>query len=300
MNSHIKVNKNSIFIKKWYNKGVKIIDDFLVEDNAFLSRESFEEKYNIQGICFMQYNSIISAISKFLKGTQFSKVNFSKLQRPFVPMLYGKLMLMNKCTKHIYKNINIKCVQPSAFLKWNSELVLKVFPEVELKNVFKVSFKTSTNSAVQWLQYIILHKILPVKHYLKKIQLIENETCTFCESECETILHVFFMCTKVLHIWNDLSLHIYSTTSKRVGFNVKNILFGETPLMNENLVINFIILYAKQYIFRCLKGSKTPNLYGLIGHLKMYYHVEKFISEKNNTTDNFDALWSQWKYMLEI
>lgn len=210
-------------------------------------------------------------------------------------------MLTNKCTKHIYKNINIKCVQPSAFLKLNSELVLKGFPEVELKNVFKVCFKTSTNSAVQWLQYRILHKILPVNHYWNKLELIENETCTFCESECETILHVFFMCTKVLHIWNDLMiLHIYSTTSKRVGFNVKNIHFGETPLMNENLVINFLILYAKQYIFHCLKGSKTPNLYGMIGHLKMYYHVEKFISEKNNTTDNFDALWSQWKYMLEI
>lgn len=50
-------------------------------------------------------------------------------------------MLTNKCTKHIYKNINIECVQPSAFLKWNSELVLKCFPEVELKNVFKVCFK---------------------------------------------------------------------------------------------------------------------------------------------------------------
>lgn len=60
---------------------------------------------------------------------------------------------------------------------------------------------------------------------------------TFCESESETILHVLFMCTKVVNIWNDLSLHIYSTTSKRVAFNAKNILFGETLLMNENHVI---------------------------------------------------------------
>lgn len=64
----------------------------------------------------------------------------------------------------------------------------------------------------------------------------------FCKNECGIILHVFFMYTKVVHIWNDLSLYIYSTM-------LKTYFFGETPLMNENHVINFIILYAKQYLF---------------------------------------------------
>lgn len=106
-----------------------------------------------------------------------------------------------------------------------------------LNGVFKVCFRTSTKSDVQWLQYKILHKIFPVNYYLQKIKVTENKTCAFCESESETILHVLFMCTKVVNIWNDLSLHIYSTTSKRVAFNAKNILFGETLLMNENHVI---------------------------------------------------------------
>lgn len=51
---------------------------------------------------------------------QFLKDNFSKLQRLFVPMLYRKLMLTNKCTKHIYKSMNIKDVKQTAFLKWNT------------------------------------------------------------------------------------------------------------------------------------------------------------------------------------
>lgn len=65
----------------------------------------------------MQYDSIVSAISKFLKGTQFSKINIPKIQRPFLPVLFGKLMLTYKCTKHIIKNINIKAVKSTAFLK---------------------------------------------------------------------------------------------------------------------------------------------------------------------------------------
>lgn len=38
------------------------------------------------------------------------------------------------------------------------------------------------------------------KLLFKENKITENETCTYCESECETILHVFFMSTKVLHI----------------------------------------------------------------------------------------------------
>lgn len=56
------------------------------------------------------------------------------------------------------------------------------------------------------------------------------------------------MCTKVVHIWNDLSLYIYIHYAKHIRF-------GETPLKNKNHVIN-IILYAKN-IF----GSKIPNLH---------------------------------------
>lgn len=47
------------------------------------------------------------------------------------------------------------------------------------------------------------------------------------------------------------------------------------------LWIKTTILYAKQYFFHCLKSSIVPNLHGFIGHLKMYYNVEKFTSEKN-------------------
>lgn len=58
-----------------------------------------------------------------------------------------------------------------------------------LNDVFKFCFRKSTKSDVQWLQHNILHKIFPVNHYLQKIKVTENKTCTFCKSECETILH---------------------------------------------------------------------------------------------------------------
>ena len=41
----LKLIKKSIFIKSWYEKGVKIVDDFLDEKGFFLSKENFAKKF---------------------------------------------------------------------------------------------------------------------------------------------------------------------------------------------------------------------------------------------------------------
>lgn len=112
---------------------------------------------------------------------------------------------------------------------------------MELNDVFKVCFRTSTKF-VQWLQHNILHKILPVNHYLQKIKVTEIETCTFCERECETILRVLFMWTKVVNIWSGLSLHIFIPLLRSEWLIMLKTYF----LVKLCLWIKTIILYAKQ------------------------------------------------------
>lgn len=51
----------------------------------------------------------------------------------------------------------------------------------------------TNDTSVQWLQYRVLHRILPVNYYLKQIKIIANDYCTFCKEEIETIQHVFFL-----------------------------------------------------------------------------------------------------------
>lgn len=74
---------------------------------------------------------------------------------------------------------------------WNLELVLKGFLEAELKDVFKICFKTSTNSAFQW--FSTLHKKMLVNEYLKTIKGIEKETCTFLFVNVNVkVFHMYF------------------------------------------------------------------------------------------------------------
>lgn len=73
------------------------------------------------------------------------------------------------------------------------------------------------------------------------------------------------MCEKILLVGillvRNFSLHIYTTTSDRVGFLMLSIFFlGETPLNGNTNVINFIILCCKQYCFSCLLQSIIQDI----------------------------------------
>ena len=248
-NTNICVGNKTIYVKLWYEHGVKIVSDFLNNDGTFLSQHDFEKQFSLTNICTMQFYSVISAISKFLKTMSVNRSDVSKDFSPFIPFYFEYILLNEKCSKVLYQLINSKDIVPKAIQKWNTELSLHLDINDSVKDFFKICFKTTTDTSIQWLQYRILHRILPTNYYLKKINVISYDVCTFCKENVETIQHVFMTCSEILPIWNNLSMYIYRKTSNRVGFNVKNVLFGELPFSGYNKVVNFIILYKEAIHF---------------------------------------------------
>ena len=210
-NSNIKIDKKDVFFKTWYQKGVKTIGDFLSADGSCLSKNVFQQNFNLQHVCTMQYNSIISAISRYLKCISVDRSTFTKGLLPTcsLPYYFENIVPNEKCTKIIYNSINKTNVIPTSIPKWKTEFSPFGTTDICVHDAFKVCFKTTTDSSVQWLQFRILHRILPVSYYLKKIHIKTDDSCTFCKNESETILHVFFMCEKIMPLWRDFSLYNY-------------------------------------------------------------------------------------------
>lgn len=176
---------------------------------------------------------------------------------------------------------------------------LMVIRKKPTKDVFKICFNVTKDSAAQWFQYRILHRILPVKNYLKKIKATDNDDCTFCGNSTETIEHIIVICSNSLAMWNQFSIHIYNTTSERVGFNISNVILGNCPLLDTNMVVNFLILYGKLFIFYCSKQNKLSCLSGLLCYLKVKYEIEKCISYKSSEMKIFDKRWTVWKNIFQ-
>ena len=97
-------------------------------------------------------------------------------------------------------------------------------------------------------------------------------------------------------LWNNLSMLIYRKNAKRIGFNDCNTI--ETPLSNENRIINFLILYAKQYLFICVKENNVLNFTGLMFHLKFRHDIEKSIFIQNCEFSKLAKLWFSWDHIF--
>lgn len=299
-NTNICVGNKPIIVYNWYEHGIKTIGDFLNEDGQFLKQHDFAQNYRLSNVCTMLYNSVINAISSFLRSQSIKRSDVRKYYYPYIPFYFEYVLLFEKCSKILYNLINSKDIIPSSIQKWNTELSMQLEINVSVKEFFKVCFKTSADTSVQWLQYRILFRMLPTKYYLKKINVSTDDCCSFCKEDVETIQHVFIKCLEILPLWNKLSMHIYCKTTNRIGFNVNNVMFGEIPLNQGNKVVNFIILYTKQYIFNCLKQKKIPHLKGLLQHIYFKYKVERYISIKSCEMLKFDKQWSNWKNIFEI
>jgi hypothetical protein len=107
----------------------------------------------------------------------------------------GRVVLLRINARFIYNILNSKEYIPISTDAWKTELSPCGVDNVSMKDVFKICFKTSKDSSVQWLQNRILHIILPTGYYLEK-NAKTDDLCRFCTNNVETITHIFTSCTK--------------------------------------------------------------------------------------------------------
>lgn len=81
--------------------------------------------------------------------------------------------------------------------------------EIELtqkqwRKIYSLPFKCTKDSKLLWLQYQLLHRILPINHYSHRVGIVNSSLCYFCQQTLETIEHIFVDCYLVKEIWIEL------------------------------------------------------------------------------------------------
>lgn len=61
---------------------------------TFLSKEMFENKFNINHVCTMQYNNVISFVEKCLRLSSFTKELYCHTFGPVQPLYYELLFFL--------------------------------------------------------------------------------------------------------------------------------------------------------------------------------------------------------------
>ena len=80
----MKIGGKHVFIETLYLNGATTIGDFLNENGILLSRKDFMERFHLSHIPPMQYNSIISAISKYMSSLSIDRSSLNRDYSPFM------------------------------------------------------------------------------------------------------------------------------------------------------------------------------------------------------------------------
>lgn len=133
--------------------------------------------------------------------------------------------------------------------KWEMELP-GPSPFGNWQLLYKLPFQAARETKFQALQYKILHRVLPCRHYLKTIRLISDEKCAFCP-ERDTITHFLYDCPNTKLLWSKISdWLLLACGSDLSGISTRDIILGAVPHSREVHRVNFITMFTKHYIQR--------------------------------------------------
>ena len=164
-----------------------------------------------------------------------------------------------------------------------------------MKQIFKACFKSVTDHSIIWFQYKILYNILDTREYLFKLKIKDSSICSFCQSNPESISHIFTQCPYVKELWKNVSIWIEKKLQVGITLN-DNVKILGYHVHNEHFwPVNFVLMISRYYIYICSKRRFNLNIFHLQEMVKRKYEEEKYVWETKSLTDIFTNRWLIWE-----
>ena len=263
-NGNIRIDNNAVFYRRWYSKNIYFIKDLLDEYGHLLSYEQFQEKYNVQ-TNLLEFTGIKTAIVNYLRRSQID-VSHEACFNCHWPFNVKLIMKTRKGSTYIYKLFTKKNVAPNSQQKWN-----RVFGNIHLswKDIYTIPAKCCSNTKMHWFQYRIMHRIIATNDLLMKMNIRQNNLCTFCNQEIEKIEHLFWHCNIVNQFWETVEQWVLEKNNYMLNVDKYRAIFGIPNTSWAMIPINYILIVTRHYIYKCRISSSNLN------HLSWANYVKK-------------------------
>lgn len=169
---------------------------------------------------------------------------------------------------------------------------------LEWKEIYKLPFKVALDTKSREFQYRILNRILATNSLLKKIGITNSSACSFCGTVDESLEHLFTSCPIVTTLWTDLIDWCNNRNIEITSLSDIDKMFGLWKRKDDFLLLNHIVIIAKQYIYYCRNNTLKPSFNVLLSRLNSIYQLESRIAKSNNKLAVHVIKWG--KYITHI
>ena len=290
-NRFIIINKKTVLYKTWMDHDILILHDLYDTNTEIMSIEQMSQKY-----CFhvdtMSYNSLLQAVPKKWKQSMSTNKPRREAKRPDTLVIIdnNKLCLESINSQMVYWHfINKIKKAPTAIDAWISEFIF--LNDSDFGNYFEMPYKIVRDTKMQTFQYKILHNLIPCRAKLYIWKISDNSNCAAC-GEHDSQNHFFFDCPVSKVFLEHVSRWISNNIDIQMPLSKVDVLFGIVSNNQPTFYLNFILLYAKYYIYNCKRNEKTLFLFDFLIELKNAIELEKYIMVKNGELDKFNAKWN--------
>jgi len=272
------------FIKQWYKRGMIFICDLVKEDGNLKTFDDCKIEFGVTGTALNYENLKRSLPKRWIRTIQ--NAEELKYQRVEITRHMKILIVYTQGIKSIYKTISSAKESPKVEKKWN----LQFADNLNWKEIYLAAGGTSMSSYIHSFQYKLIHQITCTNSLLYKMKIKQTDLCDSCNSEKETITHLFVNCPRVVQFWEDLRNWIELTTANMsITTRTKDILFGYSP---EQSLKNLILTLGKSHVYRCKFDNQMPSLNMFIHKLRNHYSIEKYVAQRSGDTQKFRNKWS--------
>ena len=151
--------------------------------------------------------------------------------------------------------------------------------------------KATKNTRIRMFQYKLVNRFLTTNRYLKIINVRDDDSCTFCKHEPETIAHMFWYCPRVQSFIIDIKTGILREYRINLEINGKTWFFPT----NLSAMETCIITLAKMVVYEARLKETYPNITHLRNKLKLEIEVERQVARLANKQDKFENKWGPMK-----
>lgn len=268
----------SLFLQKWFEKGIWSLMHILNDSGNLMSFEEFSAKYSLQTEK-KNFVKVIKAIPQNIIFTISSLFNNPRCRTPSLPLL-----LVNGCNITTTKlpNRNIRCLFTKVLFPYisNPNSISLNFSQDEKRKIRKNYLKLPIPPKAKEVHFKIFSGVYPSKDFLTKRFGFDDNCCSFCEENIESTDHLFFECIFSKCFWDDVHYWLFPKIPNLPDFSNKDIIFG-TLLKDRHFedILNVIIIMGKFFIHKCRFLKTKPSFFTFHKELSFFFSSVSFMEK---------------------